>query len=312
MPELHSLDAIVLLDKPAGLSSNAALQQVKRLLGARKAGHGGSLDPLASGMLPICLGEATKLAGPMLAGRKHYEFRLHLGAETSTGDLEGAIVGHQPVPRLTPESIRRVLSTFIGRRTQIPPMHSALRRRGARLYELARRGIEVDREPRLIEIDVFELVSLEEHSLTLRVTCSKGTYIRTLGQDAAAALGTCGHVEHLRRLWVEPFAGEPMVKLEELERLHANPVELRRWLLPLDRGIESWPRVDLDAEEARRMLDGQALDLPRFAADEAAIRIYGPAGQFLGIAHRDAHGRITPRRLIASERERISHTFPSA
>lgn len=306
MPELYSIDAIVLLDKPTGLSSNAALQQVKRLLGARKAGHGGSLDPLASGMLPICLGEATKLAGPMLAGRKHYEFRLHLGVETSTGDLEGEIVGNQPVPHLTPENVRRVLSTFVGRREQIPPMHSALRRGGARLYELARRGIEVARAPRPIDIDVFELIGLEDHELALRVTCSKGTYIRTLGQDVAAALGTCGHIDHLRRLWVEPFAGEPMVKLEELERLAGSPVELGRWLLPVDRGIENWPRVDLDADEARRMLDGQTLDLPAAGADEAAIRVYGPAGRFLGIAHRDASGRVTPRRLIASTRDRIA------
>lgn len=306
MPELHSIDAIVLLDKPAGLSSNSALQQVKRLLGARKAGHGGSLDPLASGMLPICLGEATKLAGTMLTGRKCYQFRLHLGEETTTGDLEGEFLARQAVPSHTPQEVQAVLASFVGRGKQVPPMHSALRHQGKRLYELARRGLEVDRKPRLIEIDRFDLLAMEGHRLTLQVQCSKGTYIRTLGQDVAAALGTCGYIDDLRRLWVESFAADPMVTLDELQKLADNPDGLERWLLPLDRGIENWPRVDLDTEQARRMLDGQALDLPAGGEGEAAIRIYGPAGRFLGIAQRDAQGRITPRRLISSTRDRIA------
>ena len=312
MPELHSIDAIVLLDKPVGVSSNSALQQVKRLLGARKAGHGGSLDPLASGMLPICLGEATKLAGPMLTGRKCYQFRLHLGEETTTGDLEGEFLARQAVPSHTPQEVQAVLASFVGQGKQIPPMHSALRHHGKRLYELARRGLEVDRMPRLIEINQFDLLAMDGHRLTLEVQCSKGTYIRTLGQDVAAALGTCGYIDELRRLWVEPFAADPMVTLEELQRLAGDTEGLRRWLLPPDRGIENWPRVDLDAEEARRILDGQALDLPARAAGGEAIRIYGPAGRFLGIARRDERGRFAPRRLIASERDRIIRSFPSA
>ena len=300
------IDGIVLLDKPCGLSSNAALQQVKRAFGARKAGHGGSLDPLASGMLPICLGEATKLAGPMLAGRKCYEFRLHLGVQTTTGDLEGEIVEQQPAPHLTQDTVRQALAAFIGRREQVPPMHSALRYKGARLYELARRGVEVERAPRTIEIDSFDLLEFDESHLTLRVTCSKGTYIRTLGQDLAAALGSCGHIDRLRRLWVEPFDAEPMVTIEELQADARDPSALRRWLLPLDRGIESWPRVDLDAEQARRVLDGQVLELRAAAEGESNVRLYGPAGQFLGIAQWDEHGRLAPRRLIASERDRMA------
>ncbi len=306
MPSQHHINGIVLLDKSAGLSSNAALQQVKRAFNARKAGHGGSLDPLASGMLPICLGEATKLAGPMLAGRKCYQFRLHLGVQTTTGDLEGEIVGMQPAPPPIPEALQSALAAFIGRREQVPPMHSALRHQGARLYELARRGIEVERSPRVIEIDSFQLLESDETRLTLQVTCSKGTYIRTLGQDLAVALGTCGYIDRLRRLWVEPFDAEAMVTIEELQESAGDPVRLGRWLLPLDRGIESWPRVDLDADATRRVLDGQVLELHAFAENEASVRLYGPAGQFLGIAQRDKQGRLAPRRLIASQRDAIA------
>jgi tRNA pseudouridine55 synthase len=305
VPQSWPVDGIVLLDKPAGLSSNAALQQVKRAFRAHKAGHGGSLDPLASGMLPVCLGEATKLAGPMLAGRKCYEFELHLGVQTTTGDLEGEVVAKQPVPELLAEALQCALNGFLGRSEQVPPMHSALRHKGARLYELARRGIEVERAARTIEIDAFELCATSERRLTLRVTCSKGTYIRTLGQDVAAALGTCGYIDGLRRLWVEPFADEPMMTIEELQAGDRDPLALSRWLLPLDRGIESWPRVDLDADDARRVLDGQILELPAVATGDSPLRVYGPGGQFLGIAQRDEHGRLAPRRLIASQRSRL-------
>jgi tRNA pseudouridine55 synthase len=311
LPPGHYIDGIVLLDKPSGLSSNAALQQVKRIFRARKAGHGGSLDPLASGMLPICLGEATKLAGPMLAGRKCYQFQLQLGVETTTGDLEGEVIAKQAAPALTSEAVQAALTQFMGRREQVPPMHSALRHKGERLYELARRGIEIERAPRPIEIESFDLLALDQGRLTLQVICSKGTYIRTLGVELAAALNSCGYIDRLRRAWVEPFDSEPMVTIEELQVAAGEPHGLERWLLPPDRGIESWPRVDLDADEARRVLDGQALDLPQSGAGEYAIRIYGPGGRFLGIGYRDERGRVTPRRLIASERNRLLRTVPS-
>lgn len=299
MAAAAAIDGIVLLDKPAGLSSNAALQRVKRGFGARKAGHGGSLDPLASGMLPICLGEATKLAGAMLAGRKCYEFRVRLGMRTTTGDLEGEVVEERAVPRLEAADVRQALLGFTGRRMQVPPMHSALRHQGARLYELARRGIEVDRAPRAIEIDALDVVEWDSPRLTLRMICSKGTYVRTLGEDIARALGSCGHVEHLRRLWVEPFADEPMLTLDALAAAAGNPADFRRWLLAPDRGVANWPRLDLDADEARRLLDGQSLLLAAARAGETPIRMYGPEGRFLGIAHQDEHGRVSPRRLIA-------------
>jgi len=296
------IDGIVLLDKPSGLSSNAALQQVKRIFRARKAGHGGSLDPLASGMLPICLGEATKLAGPMLAGRKCYEFQLQLGVATTTGDLEGEVIAKQAAPALTSEGVQAALTQFIGRREQVPPMHSALRHKGERLYELARRGIEIERAPRPIEIESFDLLALDQGRLTLRVICSKGTYIRTLGVELAAGLHSCGYIDRLRRAWVEPFDSEPMVTIEELQVGAREPEGTMRWLLPVDRGIESWPRVDLDADETRRVLDGQVLEMPATSGPSSNVRLYGPLGQFLGIAQLNEQGHLAPRRLISNQR----------
>ena len=302
MPAAAAIDGIVLIDKPVGLSSNEALQRVRRLLGARKAGHGGNLDPLASGMLPICLGEATKLAGAMLAGRKCYEFVIRLGAATATGDLEGEIIEECVVPALQATAVAAALAAFVGRTEQVPPMHSALKHQGARLYKLARRGIEVARAPRVIDIEALELRELATPRLTVRTVCSKGTYVRTLAQDLARALGSCGHVENLRRLWVEPFALAPMATLESLQADLDKPEALQRWLLPPDRGVEAWPRMDLDAEETRRLLDGQAVTATDVRSGETLVRMYGPAGRFLGIARRDEHGRVTPRRLIADTR----------
>src|SRR6185369_8135678 len=205
---------ILLLDKPLGLSSNSALQRVKRLLRAEKAGHVGSLDPLATGMLPICLGEATKVAGEILSGRKRYLFAIALGNRTATGDLEGAIVETLPVPAFDRATLDAALSRFLGTQTQVPPMYSAIKRDGQPLYKLARAGVEVERAAR--EIQIFELAvnAFDAESIELEVCCSKGTYVRTLAEDIARALGTCGHVSLLRRLHVEPFEGEPMVTLE--------------------------------------------------------------------------------------------------
>jgi tRNA pseudouridine55 synthase len=310
VPVATAIDGIVLLDKAPGLSSNEALQQVKRLFRARKAGHGGSLDPLASGMLPICLGEATKLAGALLEGRKCYQFVIRLGASTTTGDLEGEIVEECALPNLAADAVAATLLGFAGHREQVPPMHSALKHRGARLYELARRGIEVERPARTIHIETIELVALELPRLTVRTVCSKGTYVRTLAVDIARALGSCGYVEDLRRLWVEPFGAEPMATVESLQAAAHDRQALARWLLPPDRGVQSWPRVDLDAEAARRLLDGQAVTAAAGAA--SLVRTYDPAGRFLGIARRDQEGRVTARRLIADTRERRGARTPSA
>ncbi len=205
---MHS--GVLLLDKPLGLSSNAALQRVRSLFGREKAGHVGSLDPLATGMLPICLGEATKIAGDILSGRKCYRFTAALGRATSTGDTEGEVTRTAPVPALSAETVRAALRGFEGTGTQVPPMYSALKQGGQPLYKLARAGISVPRAARTIELSSIQLLGFTAETLEIEVLCSKGTYVRVLAEDIADALGTCAHVTALRRLWVEPFAAKPM------------------------------------------------------------------------------------------------------
>jgi tRNA pseudouridine55 synthase len=288
-------NGILLLDKPLGLSSNAALQRVKGLLGARKAGHVGSLDPLATGMLPLVLEEATKFAGEIISQRKCYRFVLALGARTRTGDTEGEVVESAPVPELSAAAVDAVFADFLGATSQIPPMFSALKRDGQPLYALARAGIEVERAPRPIEILKLVLLSLEPRALEAEVICSKGTYIRTLGEDVARRLGTCGHLAGLRRLYVEPFGGEPMETLETIgEALKAG-----RWpkLLPADAALEGLPAANLTAEEARRLYHGQAL-LKSGLEPCGAVRVYGGAGEFIGLGKVVEPGVLQPRRLV--------------
>ena len=236
---------ILLLDKPHGLSSNAALQRVRALYGREKAGHVGSLDPLATGMLPVCLGEATKVAGDILAGRKCYRFSIGLGVATSTGDTEGALTQSAPVAALEAAAVQAVLVRFLGAQQQVPPMYSAIKRGGQPLYKLARQGVQVPRAARAIEIFGLVLLGLGAASIELEMLCSKGTYVRVLAQDLASALGTCGHVTALRRLYVEPFAGEPMHTLESLQAARergAGPL-----LLPIDWPLKHLPALRLTA-----------------------------------------------------------------
>jgi tRNA pseudouridine55 synthase len=282
------LCGVLLLDKPVGLSSNSALQRVRRLLGADKAGHVGSLDPLATGMLPICLGEATKVAGEILAGRKLYRFTLQLGARTATGDTEGDIVETAAVPALEPTLLEAPLQAFLGAQDQVPPMYSAIKRNGQPLYKLARSGLEVERQPRRIEIFDLRLVGLTSSTLELEALCSKGTYIRTLAEDIARALGTCGHVTALRRLHVEPFQNEPMQTLETVAA-----AQLR--ILPADWPLAHLPAVPLDAAATARMLHGQAVD---GGIVPGTVRLYDDAGSFMGIGEADGRGTVRPRRLF--------------
>lgn len=292
------MNGILLLDKPAGLSSNAALQRVRRLVGADKAGHVGSLDPLATGMLPICLGEATKIAGDILSGRKRYRFTLALGARTSTGDTEGAVVETAPIPALAEAAVQRALERFLGRTMQVPPMYSALKRDGQPLYKLARAGIEVEREPR--EIEIFELPLLQSGptSLDIECVCSKGTYIRTLAEDIAKALGTCGHVTALRRVCVEPFTDEPMETLESVER--AVKAGRSPAVLPADHALQHLPAVKLTPADTGRVQHGQAVPAPVGAHAVAAprVRLYDSFGRFIGIGEADGRGSIQPRRMF--------------
>ena len=282
-----AIDGIVLLDKPLGVSSNHALQRVKRMLGAAKAGHVGSLDPLATGMLPICLGEATKIAGEILSGRKCYRFTIKLGARTATGDVEGEFVETCAVPALEPAQIEQALSQFLGKQQQTPPMYSAIKKGGQPLYKLARAGIEVERAAR--EIVIFELrqLGLEGAELQLETVCSKGTYIRVLAEDIARALGTCGHVVSLRRLYVEPFEGEVMQTLEALEQ--------GARVLPADRGVPNLAAVHLSAQATARLLQGQAIVLET-PHPEGRVRLYDSTGDFFGIGAA-AEGELRPRRL---------------
>src|SRR5690606_28398173 len=243
----HARDVrgILLLDKPAGLTSNQALQRAKRLYRAAKAGHTGSLDPLATGMLPICFGSATKLAAYLLDAAKTYSVTARLGIATDTADADGRVIGGDEGVQPDEASVRRALESFVGEIEQIPPMYSALKRDGQRRYDLARRGIVVDREPRRARIHEIALDDYACRLLRFTVKCSKGTYVRTLVTDIAKALGTLAHVAALRRLAVEPFAGREMVTLERLEQLAADgPAALDALLLPAESALSGWPKVE--------------------------------------------------------------------
>ncbi|OLB11020.1 MAG: tRNA pseudouridine(55) synthase TruB [Gammaproteobacteria bacterium 13_2_20CM_66_19] len=285
---------ILLLDKPRGLTSNAALQRVRALLSRPKAGHVGSLDPLATGMLPLCLGEATKIAGEILAARKRYRFTLSLGERTATGDAEGAVTASAPVPPLERGAVEAVLAQFRGRQKQTPPMYSALKRAGQPLYRLARSGVTVERAAREVELFELELLRLETAGLELEILCSKGTYVRALAEDLAQALGTCGHVSALRRLYVEPFAAEPMQTLESLAEVRARGA----WpaLLPPDWPLAHLAAVRLEADEARRLLQGQSVPA-QVPEAPARVRLYDDSGVFLGLGEADGRA-VRPRRLL--------------
>jgi tRNA pseudouridine55 synthase len=286
---------VLLLDKPAGLSSNAALQKTKRMLRAAKAGHVGSLDPLATGMLPICLGEATKIAGDILSGRKLYRFTVALGSRTSTGDTEGAVVETAPVPNFDNAQLSRVLGQFQGPQTQVPPMYSALKRGGQPLYKLARAGIDVERAAR--DIEIFTLTSLASSTsdLELEVLCSKGTYVRTLAEDIAKALGTCGHVRSLRRVCVEPFGDAPMETLESIARaLEAGTLPA---ILPADAPLQHMAAVALDTRASGMIRHGQSVSVGDLPA-AGRVRLYDAAGAFIGIGESDGAGNVRPKRLF--------------
>lgn len=290
---------IVLLDKPLGLSSNAALQRVRGLFARVKAGHVGSLDPLASGMLPVCLGEATKVAGEILAQRKCYRFSVALGSATATGDSEGAVTARASVPPLDPDALETVVAAFRGVQRQVPPMYSALKRDGQPLYRLARAGVTVERAARDIELHALTLTGLEPAALSFEAVCSKGTYIRVLAEDLARALGTLGHVSALRRLYVEPFAGQAMHTLEALAQARAagDPAIL----LPSDFPLAHLPAVHLAEPEAERVRHGQSIASPGGEPPAAAaprVRLYDARGTFMGLGERDAHGTVHPRRLL--------------
>jgi tRNA pseudouridine55 synthase len=267
------VDGIILLDKPLGLSSNKALQRVRHLLLAEKGGHTGSLDPLATGLLPLCFGEATKIAGLMLAGHKAYETTARLGAVTDTADADGEVLQQRPVPPLDAARVEHELQAFRGRILQRPPIYSALKQGGEPLYLKARRGEAVEVPEREAEVFRLDLLELGEGFLRLRIECGSGTYVRSLVADLGEALGCGAHVEALRRIWAEPFREPRMWTLDEIEALAgAGPNDLRAAMLPLEAGLAGVPAVELDEVLATRFNQGQRLRMAGMAdAPQVAV-----------------------------------------
>ena len=292
------VDGVLLLDKPVGLSSNDALLKAKRVLNAKKAGHTGTLDPFATGLLPLCFGEATKFSQDLLEADKTYEATVHLGIMTTTGDTEGEVVEQLPVDA-TVEQIETVLARFRGPILQVPPMYSALKRDGKALYEYAREGITLEREARPVTINGLALVEYTAPFLKILVTCSKGTYVRVLGEDIGAALGCGAHLNALRRVEVGNLAGQDMITLEDL-LAHPDPLSL---LKPVDALLSTFPALELTPELAKRFLQGQRLALGKEAVtvppEEGRVRVYHD-GRLLGTGQLGEYAILAPERLIST------------
>lgn len=291
--QFRHISGVFLLDKPTGLSSNGALQKVRWLFGAKKAGHTGSLDPLASGLLPVCLGEATKFSSHLLNSDKRYSVRIRLGTETDTADLEGSIIGSFPIPALSIELIESALNPLRGEILQVPPMYSALKHQGQRLYDLARKGIEIEREPRPVTIHEAKIEGFGADWIDLDVLCSKGTYIRSLAQDLGRALGTGGHVEVLRRTAVADCIIKDTLTIEALEAL--TPGEREGRLLPTDALVSHFPAVCLDEVATKIAGFGNPFNVEA-GPESGWVRIYGING-FMGLGEVLEPGRIGPRRM---------------
>lgn len=300
----RDIDGILLLDKPLNLTSNEALQRVKRLFQANKAGHTGSLDPLATGLLPVCLGGATKFSTYLLDADKRYRVRVRLGVTTTTADAEGEVLETRPVEGLDEARVRAVLDCFRGPIDQLPPMYSAVKHQGERLYKLARQGIEVERQTRTVTIHALDLLDLALPELEMDVHCSKGTYVRTLAEDIGAMLGCGGHVIGLRRTGVGPYVQPEsrFVTLGELEAIVMADEEgafplLDALLLPLESALDHWPAVRLTADAAFYLRQGQAVLVPQ-APTEGLVRLYDPSRHFLGVGCILDDGKVQPKRLL--------------
>lgn len=302
MPLREPVHGVLLLDKPAGLTSNKALQQVKHLFNAKKAGHTGSLDPIATGMLPICFGEATKFSQYLLESDKLYDVTAKLGIQTITGDTEGEVIATQPVTGITAEYIEQVLQQFIGITTQVPPMYSAIKHQGTPLYKFARRGIEVARKPRQIRIDSLKLCNFSHDCFSFQVQCSKGTYIRTLVADIANALGSYAHVIKLRRTMVTPYNNAVMHTLPALTIL-AEQVGQRGLLanlLPVESSVQVLPTITLSTDTAFYLRMGHSVRTA-LPIRHALVRLVSEDAHFIGVGQVMPDGRIKPHRLMSRE-----------
>jgi tRNA pseudouridine55 synthase len=290
---------VLLLDKPAGLSSNDALGKAKWLLNAMKAGHTGTLDPFATGLLPLCFGEATKFSQDLLEADKTYETVVHLGVRTTTGDTEGDVVEIRAVDA-TCKDIEAVLAKFRGEIDQVPPMHSALKRDGKPLYEYARAGITLERKARRVTIHLLDLLDYQAPYLRLRVRCSKGTYIRVLGEDVGAALGCGAHLQSLRRIEVGDLTLAHAITLDELESV-AEAEQRVTLLAPVDALLSTFPAIELSRELGKRFQQGQRLALGRTTNAIGRVRVYGSDKRLLGSAILNEFGTLAPERLVAAE-----------
>lgn len=293
----RAVSGILLLDKPLGMTSNEALQKVKRLFMARKAGHTGSLDPLATGLLPLCFGDATKLSAFLLDADKRYQVRVRLGVTTATGDAEGPVIATAPTDGIERADIERLLCHFRGEIEQLPPMYSAIKHKGERLYNLARQGLEVERTPRRVWMHELTLTLWAPPELELNVHCSKGTYVRTLAEDLGKAAGCGAHVVGLRRTGVGPYQ-EGFITMDELlERSGQGVSALDQVLLPLESALGHWPAVHLSDDAAYYMRLGQAVLVPQ-APTAGWVRIYSKGGAFLGLGSILEDGKVQPKRLM--------------
>ncbi|NYI18137.1 tRNA pseudouridine55 synthase [Xanthomonas arboricola] len=290
------LHGILLLDKPAGLSSNNALQAARRLLRAEKGGHTGSLDPLATGLLPLCFGEATKIAGLLLGSAKAYDAEIVLGVTTDTDDADGEPLRVRAVPELGEDALRAALLPFVGRIQQQAPIYSALKQGGEPLYAKARRGDVIEAPVREVEVQAIEVLGYGAPRLQLRVTCGSGTYIRSLARDLGEVLGCGAHIASLRRRWVEPFRAPQMITLEQLAAALEMGTRAQDLLLPIQAGLADFAQITLDEAHAARFRMGQRLRDPAFPTGQVAV--FGPDGSPSGLGLVDADGRLSPQRLF--------------
>lgn len=291
----RALNGILLLDKPLDYTSNQALQVVKRLYNAEKAGHTGSLDPLASGMLPICFGDTTKFSQFLLEANKTYEVTARLGQKTATGDAEGEIIAQHPVPELTIASLNEACMAFRGSISQVPSMYSAVKVNGQVLYKLARKGITIDRPSRQVVIEKLDILDYQNNELKMRVSCSKGTYIRTLVEDLGDKLGCGAYVSALRRSSIAGLSEQTMYDLPTLEELELDALDAR--LLDLSTALQGFPLVSVTRTAAHYLQQGQIVCLPQVSEQQKWVQLYYN-GQFFGMGEVLADGRVAPSRLL--------------
>lgn len=292
-----NIHGILLLDKPKGISSNAALQRVKKLFSAKKAGHTGSLDPLATGMLPLCFGEATKISAYLLESCKQYEVIAQLGATTNTGDAEGEIISRADIKPITHEIVASLEKQFSGEQWQIPPMFSALKVQGQPLYELARKGVEIERAPRKIQIHDIHIQPISADQLQIRVHCSKGTYVRSLVQDIGVSLGCLAYVSQLHRTWVEPFQKQNMVSLSALENALHSGGEIASYIEPISTALCAFPKIQLSAALTFYLRQGQMVQTKEMGKT-GTVQLIGDDGILLGLGELELDGRVQPKRLF--------------